>query len=552
MNTKYMKMMAFAAIAAGALSACTEGMDDWSADASYDRLFAPTTFKIENVEGEATMATVTFSLLQGSEALELNLSTDSLYAGMDEMTASIFTETFTESPATVTGLIGDTKYFARYRSKAGDKVSKWVYVATGEGKGYALKTPKEQIMNAVDDDQRGEDFITVSWTAGMEVTHLMVHTAEVEEDKRIDLDATAIAIGQYTITGLAAATNYTITIWYNEAQRGSVTTSTFAAAPKGDYVYRADASLEKINNVLMAEIAELAKSAAGNNDSYSATIVIPAGLTIDIVDDSSSDATSLKIPEGMSVTFFGAAGEQPVVKMSKSINLAGSHAYIRFENLHLTDGGCQYIINQSDACAVEELSFKDCNFSDLERSIIRTQGSSEQTFGLISFENCVGTNLSNGNSYSMIQFGQSNSIAGQLVLSNSTFDTVQRSMIEASKGCISKIGMTNCTFYNIVADARYFIDANGQNTNIELTNIILGKTYHATLAKGVRTAGTISVTNSIRTSDCFFASNNFKAEVGFPAGEQSSADIFKDPENHDFTLKIFDKVGDPRWYKVED
>lgn len=549
---KYVKIMAMAAIAAGTLSACTEGMDDWSADASYDRLFAPTTFKIENVEGEATMATVTFSLLQGSEALELNLSSDSLYADMDETTASILTETFTESPATVTGLIGDTKYFARYRSKAGDKVSKWVYVATGEGKGYALKTPKEQIMYAVDDDQRGEDFITVSWTAGMEVTHLMVHTAEVEEDKRIDLDATAIAIGQYTITGLAASTNYTITIWYNEAQRGSVTASTFAAAPKGDYIYRAEAGLEKIDNALMAEIAEAAKAAAGNSEAYSATIVIPAGLTIDMSDvNDSGDPASLKIPEGMSVTFFGAPGEQPVVKLSKSINIAGGHAYVRFENLKITDGGSEYLINQSDGCSVGELGLKSCQLYNFERSVLRGQ-SAVVAIEKISVDDCIFTNMSHGNGYSVFYVGDAKNQIKEIALSNSTFDTAQRSFIEASKSCISKIGMTNCTFYNVVADGRYFIDAKDQNTNIELNDIILGKTYHASASRGVRTSGTISVSNSIRTSDCVFGSNDFKAEVGFAAGEQSSADIFTDPENHDFTLKIFDKVGDPRWYRVEE
>ena len=62
------------------------------------------------------------------------------------------------------------------------------------------------------------------------------------------------------------------------------------------------------------------------------------------------------------------------------------------------------------------------------------------------------------------------------------------------------------------------------------------------------TAGTISVENCLRTSDCVFASNDIKE---LPASDYSSADVFADPANHDFTLKINDRIGDPRWFPVE-
>ena len=73
----------------------------------------------------------------------------------------------------------------------------------------------------------------------------------------------------------------------------------------------------------------------------------------------------------------------------------------------------------------------------------------------------------------------------------------------------------------------------------------MGKSYIET-AKGIRTAGTITNTNSLRTSDCIYASNDISQ---LPAGDKTSTEIFTDPENHDFTLLIDDKIGDPRWYK---
>ena len=54
---------------------------------------------------------------------------------------------------------------------------------------------------------------------------------------------------------------------------------------------------------------------------------------------------------------------------------------------------------------------------------------------------------------------------------------------------------------------------------------------------------------SLRTSDCIFASNDFKE---LPKSDVSSADVFADPDNHVFTLKINDRIGDPRWFPVEE
>ena len=90
------------------------------------------------------------------------------------------------------------------------------------------------------------------------------------------------------------------------------------------------------------------------------------------------------------------------------------------------------------------------------------------------------------------------------------------------------------------------MDANGQATNLTAKNTIFGKTYNPEKAKGVRTSGTMTFDGCLRTSDCLFSGGNDIKDL--VASDLSSADVFKDPENHDFTLKISDKVGDPRWY----
>ena len=275
-------------------------------------------------------------------------------------------------------------------------------------------------------------------------------------------------------------------------------------------------------------------------------VILPAG-EISIALTGSTGAASMTLPEGLSIKFTGASGDvKSVLSINKSILFNGTHGYIRFENITLTDGGCQYLFNQAKEANVDEISFTNCEFKNFDRSLIRTQGSENITIKEILVDNCIGTNLSSGNGYSVFYFGTATTTIDKLEIKNSTFDTTQRSFIEASKSAITNgITISDCTFYNNVASGRYLIDANGQSTNINLTNIILGKSY-VDSAKGIRTAGTITNTNSLRTSDCIYKSNDIKE---LPVGDKTSTEIFTDPENHDFTLLIDDKIGDPRWYK---
>ena len=284
-------------------------------------------------------------------------------------------------------------------------------------------------------------------------------------------------------------------------------------------------------------------AAAENN---AVEVILPAG-EISIALTGSDGAASMTLPEGLSIKFTGASGDvKSVLSINKSILFNGTHGYIRFENITLTDGGCQYLFNQAKEANVDEISFTNCEFKNFDRSLIRTQGSENITIKEFLVDNCIRTNLSSGNGYSVFYFGTATTTIDKLEIKNSTFDTTQRSFIEASKSAITNgITISDCTLYNNVADGRYLIDANGQSTNINLTNIILGKSYIET-AKGIRTAGTITNTNSLRTSDCIYASNDISQ---LPAGDKTSTEIFTDPENHDFTLLIDDKIGDPRWYK---
>lgn len=292
---------------------------------------------------------------------------------------------------------------------------------------------------------------------------------------------------------------------------------------------------------------ELINTVAENAGGTSAEIIIPGTKeTVEVYGMSEAgEKTGVSLPEGFSLTIKG-QGEKPTLNFPKSFNLEGTHDYIRFENVKIADGGCQYFINQSKPASVGELSLKGIEINGMERSLIRTQGSEAIKIDNIIVDNCVMTNMSSANGYSVFYFGTASTTIGKLDIKNSTFNKSQRSFIEASKAPVANgIFISDCTFYNNVVGGKYFMDANGQSTNLTMTNVILSKTYEET-AKGARSAGTMTITNCLRTSDCVYAANNI---ADLPAGELSSADIFTDPDNGDFTLKIDTKVGDPRWYK---
>lgn len=321
--------------------------------------------------------------------------------------------------------------------------------------------------------------------------------------------------------------------------------------PAGDYKTQLPATITVLDQTTINDIVAQAQAAVGSNN-IGITIGIPAGLTLDAkgIDPETGDDTGLYIPDGVSVTFFGlSGGDTPVLNFVKSLNIKGGRNYIRFENINFTDGGCQYLINQSaEATISEDLSFKQCRFDNFERSLLRTQGSVDITIANINVDDCVLTNMSSSNGYSVFYFGTAQTNIGRLSITNTTVDTSQRSFIEASKAPITNgVFISDCTFYNNVADGRYFMDAKGQATDLVMKNTILGKSFVET-ARGARTESTISIENCLRASDCIYSANDIKE---LEASDIKSSEIFADPDNHDFTLKINQRLGDPRWFPAE-
>ena len=383
------KFFGIALMALGVLSvASCADENDWGVDSAFDRLFGVGEDAL-SVETTESTATVTFSALKATSDtiyFVIEVSKDSLYdeVEMGGSNAKVYgtNKEIKSSPYEITGLESDTKYYLRIKASSDTKAdSKWVYYNNGG----TFKTKAEQIFNAVEAANVGEDHVKLTWMPGAEVTLLTVATADGTVVKEIDLTQypDAIEKGEYDVTGLTASTSYTFVIYNGETKRGTLNVTTAAAMPAGDYKVQLDESITQITQDVMDKFVADAQAATGKTD-VSITIGIAGGKTVTVADvDDKGENASLAVPDGISVTFFGLAGEVPTLSFPKSLEIGGEHAYVRFENLILKDDGCQYIFNQSKACNVGEISFNGIKIDGLERSLVRLQSSDAKTVGTI-------------------------------------------------------------------------------------------------------------------------------------------------------------------------
>ncbi len=537
-------------VGAGVMTSCTDKMDNWGTDSSYDRTFAITSL---DITPEATTALVEYKGA-GASSFQIQYSTDlDALRSSEEPGAQNTTmvETTSKTSFTLTNLITETDYYLRIRAIAsGKKPSRWMYYRKDETKNY-FTTLGEQIMNNVTSADITESTIRASWTPGAEVTHLLVHEAGDEanaNDKQINLDDASKAAGECLVTDLKASTAYEITLWNGQSKRGKITAATSAPMPAADYKRVLTAEETLISGDILNAIAE--QAANDGKTAYGVTLGIPAGATVNLHSTGSEGDANLKIPEGMSITFFGmAGGDAPTIKFQKNIDMEGTHGYIAFENVVIVDDGAKYFINQSKACNVGEFRVKDSKISGFATAFFRLQGTDVKVISKLVLDNSIFHDMCSGYSFIHVDAGSGKGVVNNIDIDNCTLYNIAtggKMFIYSKNTNMESITVSNTTFYNCIGNNNYWVDfgANtyGCSVGIEFEKCLFTKTPDE-VTKNNRSS------NTIVFNDCWKTTDFFKTFEGCNAYESSSDDIFTDPAKGDFTLKIGDKVGDPRWYK---
>lgn len=569
-------------IAALLLTACKDG-NDWSVDSSKARVFSVSSTDI-SIDREMTQATVTFKPTKGVENYTLEVSPSELNDNVVEGAAAgtkvinISSKEVNKEGKieyTITGLKKDTRYWLRVRSNASGKTaSKWTYYEDSSKHRY-FKTKAEQIFSTytyfatktISPKQLKENEVILKWKAdeGSEtaaVTHLVL-TVGKNEPTTITLDATDIAARSKTLKyadyGIGANTEFNVIIYNNDDKRGEFTLTSPKERPAGLHVL--DETTETIEGLIAAATGNIAIGipATPEKDSEGNTITDPIDAAISV--------STITIPEGVSVTLYGLPGGLPrCIKLTKNMEVGGNHGWIRFENLQINDDGAKYIFNQKTECNIDEVSFTNVSLYKFANSVVRLSSDSpNKRIKKLTMDYCLVENQKGG--AFIYNNNAATSFFNEITITNSTFNGLEHSFINVAKSEASKIVISNVTFYNIIGNDRYFIDANEVETTIECNRCIFAKTNNKN-AKGIRTKFTELEDEASRTNYSFgtsYMTSDFTFKIGenndvrtgrpFSAGTTvpSSSKIFKEPKEGNFMLtEASIEGGDPRWIEPTD
>ena len=539
---------AVATLGALSLASCTDG-NDWDVDNTLNRLFGTTDISLDIHD---TKVGVAFTEIKGAEGYQVELSTDSLYA--DEVAPGSIVDTLRGTPDTLRNLTGETKYYLRMRSIAqGKAASRWVYYKNSRGHRYFV-TKSEQLFRDLTPADVDESTAHVSWRAGQQVTHLVVLKGG-ETVKSIELGADPIAAGDYTITGLQPTTTYTVNLMNGTAKRGTLTLTTTAAMPAASYKYYLPAGTKELTQDMLDQIAATAQQKAGSNTNYSVTIGIAAGQQLTLYGSNAEEGkTSLTIPDGMAVTFFGLAGDAPTLKLQKALNLEGSHAYVRFQHLNITDDGAGYFVNQSKTATVDEFGVDNCEVSDFATAFFRLQGTSGITVNTLSLNNSIFHDMCSGYSFIHVDAGSGKGKVNRIRMANCTLYNIAtggKMLIFSKKTNMESIAIDRLTMYNCIGNGNFLIDFGDKTfgaNSITISNSLFAKTPDDVTNKNLRCLHAPVVTNTYTPSDFF------KKIDGATALDAAADDVFADPAAGNFTLKpAYTRLGagDSRWDTID-
>ena len=516
---------AFMLLGFASLTSCTDD-NDWSVDASYDRLFHSIELSVTPLDDRAE---VSFKKMPNTDYYIIEYSTDSLsndipMGGTDH---SVVDSTIVDTPDSIYNLDGNTEYYIRIKGRSLDgKSSNWKYLDK-----FKFKTKAEQIITGVDVTS---STATVSFIAGKTIDAVYYYKSS-EDSTKVDFTAEDVAAGKLTITGLKANSSYKVKLWNKENLRGTYSFKTTEAYPEGfDVMTLAEGE----------DLGTILKEATSDK----VVIVMPKNATYLMTSSDTGEQKGLTIPANIkSIYFWGASGAVSTWKV-KEIKIEGEKDLIRFYNLNLEnkDNSADYILNLNTDDNIGSIQFDKCNIKNT-RGIIRLQKGIKPAIGSINFNNCL---INKIGSYGMLAAGK-DAPKAQLEtvnLTNSTIANLSAGPMIAVANSMTKVNVDHCTLYDAVVGSKYLIDTNKNNNIVpNVSNTLIGQSaaLEDATATSYKNAPFVDV---YYTNEYTWKS---KLHIGDPA-DISSAELWVSPSTGDFTIQDkyqskYGNFGDPRW-----
>lgn len=531
--------------------------DDVLSEANH--LFRPIATVTSTTSNMRAMITAEWkNAVSGADSYGLELYRDSL-GPEDTQFTPVATATTTELKYTFgekEELAWDSQYYIRVKA-IGAKDSKFFVCKVATTDDYP--THLKPISEVIDVDA------IVRWeTTTEKYTVLDITNSKDSVLMRLDISN---ATNSFKTTGLEPNTTYKAKIYVGAMPDAPAVGKPFTAMPdnayRGKKVFKTLASQAYSNmrdlTVLSDEEAQgMICTAFLDTVADNATVLLKAGLTY-TVDGATFNNKSIKFISKYSLEGYANIAIKANFKLVNNNDIEK----LEFENLNLftlganestTNYGGGYIFNINTKSNVNTILLKGCNISFF-RGVVRTQAG--PVIDNLLLENCK---INRIGGYGIVTCDNADSKILNISMTKSTITYADKAIASSkAEGCTEKVTVDQCTFcYSPITDSKTSLfDFGSITVQAKITNSIFGAS-RIEKGKGVcawnGSKASQDVAGSYVTKDFEYALNDAGAiskpfDSAMGKYSNSSTDLFKDPENLDFTIidnKIGD-AGDPRW-----
>ncbi|HMR19273.1 MAG TPA: DUF5123 domain-containing protein [Sphingobacterium sp.] len=523
------------------VSGCAKKVNDWDVDPSYQRLFKSLVFNTARIG--STEVEMRYTQIVSADKYIFEFSKDDMEFNEIVKTVEVLADTLTPfAPSTSPARVEYRTIFDELDGRSNYSVRmKGVNTETGEESRYSafsFLTPAEQLFN---DWQSYVDRIVMNWPPTDRVSHVSVFDPVSNiELQTIQLSASNKTDGRVEIPGLQPGTNYRVTIFNADVERGSRVVKTSGLA--GGEIIAVNPG-DNIPALVSAAVA---------NGKPNIILMFNGGQTYDLA--------TLTMPSG--VNNLSVTGEPDANGNKPRLNISAwrfsdiVYGEVVFENvdIYAVSGSAFLITQDQNGSNVDSYTFKNCYIERFGNGVVRLNNAANVK-GII-FDNCK---LDRIGGWGVVNVGGSTAVVDSISFTKSTLTDLSTQLMDV-RVAIKKIVIEGCTFYNQNAGMTQLLRFDTNRLPLQLVtnnNIIAGTNsgarINATSHDHANFGLAVSFAGSYRTNELQIerASRDF-AEITIFNG--TADDLFVDPANKDFHIKPGNgfggrgTAGDPRWF----
>ena len=541
-NILYMMMLTI--MSAFVYSSCDEGVNDWPVDPNYDGPFRTSIFAVQT--RMATSVELRYTGVIDAKEYIFEFSEDSLEFNSIVKTVTILADTLTpyiqnSSPRKVEyrtwfeDLKGTTQYSSRMKT----------IDINGRETGYmaaAFMTPAEQILTKV---SPGANKLTVEWDATKAASHITFAEylgadipIEPESVKTYTFSSSEIAEGKATIPDLKSGTTYVLSIYNNDALRGTMRYKTLGMNSGSVIDVPFDATAVSLKTLVEAEVA------AGNTN---VSLIFTSGITYEI--------GVFTVPAGITNLYFvgelATDGTLPNIFLPQ-VKFDAPITTIAFQAIHndARKHSSNFFFDLGNANYPTNIAFENSIFENFGRSIVRLNNANA-VYGAIRFSDCI---INNIGSYGLANVGNATVQVGEMSWRRCTFTEIGDQFIDNRTAGITSFIIDQSTFYNNTTGLPKLFRFDREPGTVAITN-----TYFAGPNKNtdIKSGNGSAPYPFVDFTSCYITAD-FPVAPACPFTnaeilDWTSEEFFEDPVNGDFHLKEGIRfggagvIGDPRW-----